>query len=53
VGLAVKDRAFGDVVGPLGLEPTISSPAELATLLASHQKDWEVRMKNAGMDPVI
>lgn len=53
VGLAVKDSAFGDVVGPLGLEPATSSPAELATLLASHQKDWEVRMKNAGMDPVI
>jgi tripartite-type tricarboxylate transporter receptor subunit TctC len=53
VGLAVKDAAFGDVVGPIGLEPATSSPAELAALLVSHQKDWEIRMKNAGMNPVI
>ncbi|MBS0539846.1 MAG: hypothetical protein JSR47_13865 [Proteobacteria bacterium] len=53
IGLAVTDGAVGDVVAPLGLELATSTPAELATMLMSHQKDWEVRMKNAGMEPVL
>ncbi len=53
IGLVINDGPVGDVVGPIGLELATSTPAELKTLVTSHQKDWELRMKTAGMDPVI
>ena len=53
LSLAVSDAAVGDVLRPLGLEPETSTPAELAARVASHQKEWEMRMKTAGMKPVL
>ena len=51
--LAIGDAAVGDVLRPLGLELETSTPAELGARLASHQTEWEGRMKTAGMEPVL
>jgi tripartite-type tricarboxylate transporter receptor subunit TctC len=53
LSLAIGDAAVGDVLRPLGLELETSTPAELGARLASHQMEWELRMKTAGMDPVL
>ena len=53
LSLAIGDAAVGDVLRPLGLELETSTPSELAARVASHQMEWERRMKNAGMDPVL
>ena len=53
LALAVGDAAVGDVLRPLGLEIETSTAAELAARVASHQTEWEARMRTAGMDPVL
>lgn len=53
LALAVGDAAVGDVLRPLGLELETSTPAELGARVASHQMEWETRMKTAGMAPVL
>jgi tripartite-type tricarboxylate transporter receptor subunit TctC len=53
LSLAIGDAAVGDALRPLGLELETSTPSELAARVASHQMEWERRMKNAGMDPVL
>ena len=53
LSLAIGDAAVGDVLRPLGLELETSTPAELAARVASHQMEWETRMKTAGMQPVL
>ena len=51
--LAIGDAAVGDVLRPLGLEIETSTPAELAARVASHQMEWEARMRTVGMEPVL
>jgi tripartite-type tricarboxylate transporter receptor subunit TctC len=53
LALAVGDPAVGDVLRPLGLEIETSTPAELGGRVASHQREWEARMRTAGMDPIL
>lgn len=53
LALSIADAAVGDTMKPLGLEVETSTPAELGALLASHQKEWQMRMKAAGMEPVL
>jgi tripartite-type tricarboxylate transporter receptor subunit TctC len=53
LSLAVGDPAVGDVLRPLGLEIETSTPAEFAARVASHQTEWEVRMRTAGMQPIL
>ena len=51
--LAIGDAAVGDALRPLGLELETSTPTELAARVASHQMEWEARMKTVGMEPVL
>lgn len=53
LSLAIGDAAVGDALRPLGLELETSTPTELAARVASHQMEWEKRMKTAGMEPVL
>ena len=53
LALAASDAAVGDVLRPLGLELETSTPAELAARVASHQIEWETRMRTAGMEPIL
>jgi tripartite-type tricarboxylate transporter receptor subunit TctC len=53
LALAVGDAAVGDVLRPLGLEIETSTAEELAARVASHQTEWETRMRTAGMEPVL
>jgi tripartite-type tricarboxylate transporter receptor subunit TctC len=53
LGLAMSDTAVGDALRPLGLEIETSTPEELGARVASHQKEWETRMRTAGMEPIL
>jgi len=53
LSLAIGDGSVQDDVRPLGLEIETSTPEELAARVVSHQKAWEIRMKAAGMEPVL
>lgn len=51
---AINDVAVVDQVRPLGLElHTSSSPDSITARIDSHRIEWEARMKEAGMKPII
>ena len=51
--VVARPVAIVDALRPLGLEIETSTPAELAARVASHQMEWEARMKTVGMERVL
>jgi tripartite-type tricarboxylate transporter receptor subunit TctC len=52
IGGALADPDVAGELQLLGLSPDSSTADELATQVASHQKNWEERMKTVGITPI-